>query len=117
MVYRRRFNSSTVRPMSLRSFSPPMVGRDGHVDGANQLVRCLREGFSVFHEAFQMTLNGFTDMGLRVLERFSLAVTAWEGWAERVVPPRFIRFDDDGTPIDTWRSNGLHRVIVKGSVP
>ena len=103
--------------MRTGSFSPPMVGRDGHLNGANQFIRFLRDGFSVFREAFKMTLNGFADIGLRFFERFSLAVTAWQGWAERVVPPRLIRFDDDGKPIDTWRSNGFHCVIVKGSVP
>ena len=82
MAYRRRFNfriERSSRAVRMGSFSPPMVGRDGHLDGANQFIRFLRDGFSVFREAFQMTLNGFTDIGLRVLECFSLAVTAWQG--------------------------------------
>ena len=106
---RFRIESSS-RAVRTGSFSPPMRGRNAHPDGANELIGFLRDGFSVFQKAFEMTLDGFADIRLRFLEGVSLAVTAWKRRAKGVIPACFIRFDHDGKPVHLQPTSFSHHV-------
>ena len=93
-----------------------MRGRNGHLDGSNKLFAVVGQRLAIFEEAFKMALDGFSGVGSRFFQRFTLAVAAWQSWAGRIVAARFVGFNDDREVIHLRCSDRLHGISRARSI-
>jgi hypothetical protein len=86
--------------------------RNGYVHGPDELFRILRQSLAILHQAFEVALDGFSDIRFGFLQGFALAVARWQGGTKRVIATAWFGLNDNREAIDMRGYSSFHRFTL-----